>query len=334
MKHKLVLSGLVILSMAACSEVKKVDEMHDATVRMSKTTDDMKTRTGELKDATDELYDALRQGNSLQLRREAYNSILQAPTMFKKISEAAKYFMSFEVQLWNSIGQDQSAAKREILGQQAAQEFFMEIEELATRDGSVDPLAAPDAKDIYSQDNLTASFNAMAVGMDRNNRKQEQNVGAKADQKMMSMYSMMEEALLAPRDLPQKGYIREILAHEDKAVQLLQARYNMFPLMFVDVVSKIGDKNIAGQAKMLLMEWEFNVDALSATQLEYLQTEVLEKAVSAKELLIKIGKKPELDSKVARLLAKMSVKSENKTTGLVQSEQQDLLKLIKKIQEN
>ncbi|MBO9667945.1 MAG: hypothetical protein J7501_14175 [Bdellovibrio sp.] len=333
MKHQLMLSSLVILSIAACSEVKKVDEMHDATVRMSETTDTMKTRTGELKDVTDELYDALRQGNALQLRREAYNSVLQAPTLFKKISEATKYFMSFEFQLWNGIGQDGAAEKREILGQQAAQEFFMEIEELATRDNSVNPLAQPDAKDIYSQDNLTASFNAMAVGMDRYNRKQEQNIAAKPDQKMMSMYSMMEEALLAPRDVAQKGYIREILAHEEKAVQLLQARYNMFPLMFIDVVSKIGDKNLVGQAKMLLMGWEFNVDALSATQLEYLQTEVLEKAVSAKELLIKIGKKPELDGKVARLLAKMAVKSENKTAGLVQTKQQDLLKMIQKIQE-
>ena len=114
MKLNWIISSLVLMSLTACSQLDKVDEMHDATVKMSNTTDEMKqntsdleTKTEDLKDVTDELYDSLRQGNALQARRDAYDSILKAPTLFKKTAEATKYFMAFEFQLWNHMGQDQ-----------------------------------------------------------------------------------------------------------------------------------------------------------------------------------------------------------------------------------
>ncbi|QDK46385.1 hypothetical protein DOM22_15025 [Bdellovibrio sp. ZAP7] len=334
MKHKICLSGLLLLSMVACSEIQKVDEMHDATVKMSDTTEDMKKSTGELKDQTDELYDALRQGNALQLRREAYNSVMQAPTLFKKISEATKYFMSYEVQLWNGLGQDKSSAKRELLEQQATQEFFMEIEELAQRDNSIDPLAEPDATDITSKDNMTASFNAMAVAMDRTNRKQVENVDRLGETQVVSMYSLMEEALLAPRDIPQKGSIREVLAHEEKAIQILQTRYNMFPLMFIDMVSKLGDKNLVMQAKTLLLGWDLDMSGMNATQVEYLKTEVLQKGIDAKNLLIKLGKTPKMDSKVKRLIDKMKVqKGAAKLSFTEAQNQQILINMLKEIRQ-
>lgn len=308
--------------------------MHDATVKMSDTTEDMKTSTGELKNQTDELYDALRQGNALQLRREAYNSILQAPTLFKKISEATKYFMSFEIQLWNGLGQDKSSSKRESLEQQATQEFFMEIEELAPRDNSIDPLAEPDAKDISSRDNMTASFNAMAVTMERTNRKQLENNDRLGERTVVSMYSLMEEALLAPRDVPQKGSIREVLAHEEKAIQILQTRYNMFPLMFIDAVSKLGDKNKVMQAKTLMMGWDLDLSGMNATQVEFLKTEVLQQGLDAKNLLIKLGKKPEMNSKVARLIDKMKVKKgEAKVSFTAAQDQQGLVNMLKEIRQ-
>jgi hypothetical protein len=325
MKHNIFLTSILLFAVAACSELKKVDEMHDATVKMSDTTEDMKKSTGDLKDATDELYDALRQGNALQLRREAYNEVMKAPTMFKKISEATKYFMSFEFQLWNGIGQDTALVKRDVLGQQAAQEFFMEVEELAARDNSVDPLAQPNAKDISSEENRAAAFNAMAIAMDQMNRKQPDNIEKLKNDKLITMYSMVEEALQAPREYAQTGYVREILAHEDKAVQLLQARYNMFPLMFIDMMTHLGDKNIFSQAKTLLLGWELDTSVMSATQTEYLRTEVLAKGLAAKELLIKIGRKPELDSKVSRLIEKMTVKNGTAKTSFAEAEQQQQL---------
>lgn len=85
----------------------------------------------------------------------------------------------------------------------------------------------------------------MAISMDKINRKQTRELKLDKNLNTMSMYSIMQEALLAPRDVPQKGYVSEILAHEEKAIKLLQGRYNMFQMMFVDSVTKIGAKNIA-----------------------------------------------------------------------------------------
>lgn len=342
MKNNWIVSGLMVMSLTACSQMDKVDEMHDATVKMSNTTDEMKqntsdleNKTEQLKEITDDLYDSLRQGNALQARRDAYDAILKAPTLFKKTAEATKYFMSFEFQLWNNIGQDKDLDKRDILAQQATLEFFMEIEELADRDGSVHPLVAPDMSSVNSRNNLRASFNAMAISMDKINRKQTRELERAKNVNVMSMYSLMQEALLTPRDVPQKGYIREVLAHEDKAIQLLQGRYNMFQMMFVDSVTKIGAKNIAAQAKMVLTGWDLNMDSLSATQLEYMRTEALQNALEAKNFLIKLGKVPTLNPFLKRLMTKMRVHVSPVKKGqmtAMQAQQQQLLSLIKELQ--
>ena len=146
---------------------------------------------------------------------------------------------------------------------------------------------------------------------------------------------MMQEALLAPRDVLQKGYVREILAHEEKAIQLLQGRYNMFQMMFVDSVTKIGAKNIAAQGKMVFLGWDLNLDTLSATQLEYLQTEALGHALEAKKFLIKLGKVPVMNPFLMRLMKNMRVKMKPIQKGqktVLQAQQQQLVDLIKELQ--
>ena len=77
--------------------------------------------------------------------------------------------------------------------------------------------------------------------------------------------------------------------------------------------------------------WDFDIDCLNATQLEYLQTEVLQQSLQSKQLLIKIGKKPVLDSMVARLLNKMRVSPSGKKSPEVIAAQTKLLGLIEEI---
>lgn len=335
---------LVLLS--ACAEQKKLDEMHEATVKMERTTVQMndnttkmtertgslEQKTAEMKKITDELYDALRQGDALQLRREAYESILRAPTLPKKISEAAKYFMSFEVQLWHELGQDQTLLKRETLAQQAAMEFFLEIEELALRDGSVNATHVGNADDLNSEENRSASFNALAISMHQTNRKQQRILKEVPGAKLISMYSIMEEALLLPKNVAQvEGAAREVLAHEARAIQLLQARYNMFQMIFIDTVSHVGAKSFLGKAKMALLGWTFNVDDLNPTMTDYLAKEVLAHSLSAKSLLIKLGHKPVLDKTVARLMSKMTIKVSGKAGPKNVAQQVNLLNLLQQL---
>ncbi|QDK36995.1 hypothetical protein [Bdellovibrio sp. NC01] len=360
MKKTLIVSGLVVGLLSGCGELKKVDDMHDATGKMADTTDKMNNttsqmnktttemngttsemkdkmtslekKTEELKQITDELYDTLRQGNALQLRREAMTEIVKAPTLFRKISESNKYMMSFEFQIWNNLGQDAEPEKRDLLAQQAALEFFLDIEGFAPRDNSVNVLAEPDMKDLNSQDNRTASFNALAAAMHQVNRKETRAEKNIKNLPNMTMYAIMEKALLASREEQQSGASREVMAHEDKAIQILQTRYSLFPLIFIDSVSKVGDKSLVGKAKMMMLGWEFDIDCLNATQLEYLQTEVLQQSLQSKQLLLKLGKKPVLDSTVAKFLAKMKVKASGKMAPAVINEQTKLLGLLAEIQ--
>lgn len=348
MKKTIISSSALMLLLAACSEQKKLDEMHDATLKMEKTTsqmsdntiklkqktDSLEQLTSDLKDMNEELYDALRQGNALQLRREAYKEILAAPTMFKKISEAGKYFMSFEVQLWNELGQDKVLPKRDILKQQAAEEFFLEIEELAPRDGSVDPTAQGEVSNtnINSDKNRSASFNAMAAAMHKVNRKQNLTLKSDPALKEVSMYSIMEEALLLPRDQAQKeGAAREVLAHEAKAIQLLQARYNIFQMIFLDAVSDIGAKSFIDKAKMVLSGWEFNSDSLNATKTEYLNSQVLVHALNAKNLLLKLGHKPVLDENLGKILKNMNLKVGGKNGPEMTAKQTRMMELLQEL---
>jgi hypothetical protein len=317
-------------------------KMNKTTGDMAQTTQDLAKKTEDMKNTTNELYDALRQGNALQLRRDAWKSILEAPSMFKKISESAKYFMSYEVQLWNLYAQDITEEKRDILAQQAAQEFFLEIEDLAPRDGSVQITAMPQPNDIQSAENRAASFNALAVSMDQINRKQLNSLALRQDLSVISMESLMEDALLAKASInagtaklgTKAGYITEVLAHEAKAIQLLQTRYNFFPLMLIDATTAISEKSLVGKAAMITLGWDLDLSALNEVQLEYYSTKILQPAIAARELLKKIGVKPVMDGNLAKLLAKMRVKTAVKLSPSMAASQTKLIGLLQDIQKN
>lgn len=371
---KMISTLAICLFFCACSETEKLSEMHDSTGKMEKTTREMNQTTGDMaqttgemnkttnrladttdkmsdttqdlsrktedmKNTTNELYDALRQGNALQLRREAWNSLLQAPSMFKKISEAAKYYMSYEVQLWNQNGQDNDLNKRNILAQQATQEFFLEIEDLAPRNGKVDVKAEPNTQDIHSDENLTASFNALAISMHQINRKQMTTLHQDEKLEKVSMLSLMEEALLAKNNIQlgtadlgsKEAFIREVLAHEEKAIQILQTRYNFFPMIFIDAATKISDKSLLGKAKMMIFQWDLDLDQMNLKQLEYYQTEVLQQSIAARNFLIKIGVKPVLDDTVISLLKKMKIVAKGEKSAQVTAAQTQIVGMLHEI---
>ena len=371
-----------LMTLMACEQNKNLTEMHDTTQHMDKTTDTMNQRmsgldqkTGKMKETTDELYDALRQGNGLIVRHTTWEAILSAPSMFGKIAEAGLYYMAFELQLWNYGAQDVTIEKRDILAQQATQEFFLKIEELAPRDGSVNIFALPDPNDKNSVDNRAASFNALAITAHQVNRKQTANLKLVKDAEKMSMESMLEEALLSKQNID-KGTailgnrapsIREVLAHEDKAIQILQARYAFGPLAFLDYVVKINDEkslthdilalggsliwnlfgNVQGTfcdrlkinkvgklANMYFCNWELDLDSVNMTQLEYAQTELLSQSVQAKAFLKKINVTPVMDSKLAKILKNMKIKVGMKADGPKAALQTRVVEMLQQVQSN
>lgn len=310
---------------------KTTSEMAQTTSQMAKTTEGMATKMDSLYSETltlsgrtksmgmtsDELYDALRQATGLQVRNEVWKNMLEAPTMYRKMVEAGKYFMAFEMQFWNQFGQDVTQAKRDSLAQQATKEFFYQIEELAKRDGSLDLTAEPNAAEIYSDANRMASFNAVAMAMSQINRKQLEFLGVmKQPAPVISMHSLILEALEAKAQVEnleydklgtKLSYIREVLVHEERAIQLLRTQVNLAPLVFIDSVTKLNEKNILSKGKMML-GWDLDLASVKSNDLEYYYQELVEPALRSKAVLKKLGYDDKLVFPAKQLLGAMKVK--------------------------
>ncbi|MES3039414.1 MAG: hypothetical protein V4736_16010 [Bdellovibrionota bacterium] len=232
----------------------------------------------ELKDSTNELYDALRQGDALQLRREAWDRIINTPDLVRKVSESGKYFMSYEFQLWTGAGKDggegsveSQKEKREILFQQAVREFFLDIQEFYVP-GEIKPLGGQNklfGMDKGDGEQKHANFNAIAIALDQTNRKQ--IIAAKAlGLPEKSMYSLIQDALTERAQPSEKArvsgttYIEEVLLQEAIAWQLIQARHNILNLVILCQLTDV--KNPVAFARKLALRWDLDISKLNSSQ--------------------------------------------------------------------
>ncbi|MGZ3805088.1 MAG: hypothetical protein ACXVB4_12810 [Pseudobdellovibrionaceae bacterium] len=279
---------------------------------MNRTTKDMDKNTTDLQTSTDELYDALRQGDSLTSRRNSLNNLLKANDPALKLSEAAKYFMAFEFQLWSDHGQDKGLEKRDELATLAAREFFKDVQQFIP-DGKMSP--QPFAGQIVGTEksNLVNSFNALSATMHFLNPKQEDYLKEKKDMTPLSMKKMIEDSLLAKVKIEAgekrlneyPGYVAEVLANEPIAIYLLEARYNYLLTLFLGASTGIANDKILS-AKMLAMEW-----TLDLSQFNYAQVEEFDKflngALKSKNFLLSIGVQPRTDRLLARMFKNINL---------------------------
>lgn len=225
---KVFVLAVITIGLAACSEMKKVDEMKDNTSEMNQTTKTLLDKTGEMKDGLDKmagttdkmanttddlrsltkeellvrfdqmnettnsLVDKMRQGDTASLRRETLDKIVRKTTLQGRLADAGIYLMAFEFQVLGQTGEDHNPRFRETLYQQAMLEFFLTIDELAPLGGEVDPSALPNTEEIASVQNKTSAFNAIAFSLHKTNRQQ---VIDPAYGKAMSVYDLIMVAL-------------------------------------------------------------------------------------------------------------------------------------------
>ncbi len=122
----------------------------------------------------------------------------------------------------------------------------------------------------------------------------------------------MAEALLKKNEinkgtlvLPEgQHYLKEILAREDRVIQIMKSRYNFFIALFVGHITKFNEKSKFGQAwNVYLTGITIDLDApnMSLAALKFLEEEILKPAQATKELLQKTQGKAELTSKISSL---------------------------------
>lgn len=264
-------------SLLACTQLKQMTEMHDATVEMRDstremngrmkdmgndtksmggTTNNMDSRMSTMGVTTEDLRDLSKQGVTLQIREQTLDKVFNAQSQVEKLSKAAKYFMSFEYQLFNGkephfeeLRQEQAAS--------AAREFMREIQRFVHADtANVVAIASPEAIEklkakpdyapLIPQVERDSNINAFAVAMHVLNPRQEEMLrDGKA--KKLSMYIMIQDAFQAnaeieagkkrPEDFP--AYVAEIRSFLDIAAVLLRARANALGAMSLARVSTV-----------------------------------------------------------------------------------------------
>lgn len=301
-----------VLSLSACHLVKQMDGM-------AENTEHLKTGTEKVRQTSDELYDALRQGSSLELRTQLFKSLLESESTGRKIAEAVHYLMAFEYQLYTGFARDTDLAKRDKLMGEATQEFFMSLKDIYVVTDKVDPLAQGNAKEVYSNANKEASFNAMAMGIHMLNRKQEENVKNNPGMEAVSMYSMISHALVIDKEVSEGRmkveevpvFAKHVLNNKRMAIKILQARQMMVKVVFLGETSpllegttkltkiyKFGSMNLAG--------WDLKLNEMPATQVQEFN-HLFSLMQETRDLLSTIAVEPQTNYWVERMLRKMQV---------------------------
>lgn len=320
---KIKITALVLLMVSSgCGLIKNMDEMHDSTVGMSKTTQKMSDTTAGMSETTDHMaettdnlldtagstYTDLRQGNSLTIRWQRLEAMNTAESMQSKISEASKFVMAFEFQLWKAFGAD-TAERRHVLYEDAVIEFFRSMAEWVPYDRDTAPT---------SNDNAMKNLYALATAVHKINPNQHLMIEEAGGLPEVSFLTVVKDGLsqrlplargqVRVSELP--VYIQEVLKEEQNATYLLRLRHSFLAAM---ALSKVSDTESRGDISkffrklgIYLFKWTADFDGLNEVQIrEYAKW--LNEASATRDFLVSVGLESKLDKKIREIYENMRV---------------------------
>ena len=338
------ISVLSFLIFAGCSPFKTMEEMKDTTKKMSDTTDEMGKDVKETKEISQQMkeqveqtnqtalntYNDLRSKDSADARVTFLKQMKEAKTIEAKISSAAKYFQSFEFQLWKDFSTDNEATL-DALKEQAVSEFFRELSDL------VKPDYMKKGKEYLGGLRSTPDFMnlfALSVTLHYKHISQER-VTKETGRTSVSMLSIILEALeqgvsvkkglIKVDDLPH--YAKELLLFEDKAVYMLQLRHVSLAKMslgkmtglditpmdipFVDAETTgylQKPKALWAETKMKFMDWDLDLAGMNEVEMNTV-TRWLAESVSTQRKLMFLGVRPLVDQNLKDIFYHLKVNS-------------------------
>ena len=329
------LTALLIfgLAISGCGVQHKLDDMHDATLDLREHTIKLGTVTQDLKGLTAETYDTIKQA-SVAERRNAFKGVVDARDPVSKLSEAVTYFMAFDMQLWSGLGED-NEERRLISESLAVQEFLRNVQSLI-KPGQVNALPlAGWTIGFWQEDeiNRQASLNAMSVAMFKNHPKQELMLRTHPEMKLVTMYSLIQDALRA-NVLIERGekkitdypdYVKQVLLFEPVARLLVQARYNYFGAMFLGQATPIRNGDLSQisphlslphwlnwtAAKYRYGTWSLDLETFNESTISEFG-DFLFGGMRAYTFMGSIGMVPKLDNELAHLLKNMVIDPKSK----------------------
>ncbi|MBL7543025.1 MAG: hypothetical protein JNL11_04375 [Bdellovibrionaceae bacterium] len=269
---------------------KKVDGMNG-------TLDSLERRVGT---GIEETYDGLRQGDSSNLRRIAFQGLIQAKSHEKKLLEASQYLAGFEFYFWRGFGIDNKKQRLDDLLSGAAEQFYKDIYELYNYKPGVFAMADPELGEAFNKE---ASFNSIAATLHRDNPKQKENIALLAAKGIqieeMNFLKIIKKGLLAKADVESKktsldqvpGYLKEVINNEPISIKLLQARWNFLAIAALDKnfhFKQNGAFRYMRSAWGLVTKWELDFSKLNSGQIAD-QNLYLRMAKDSRDFLNSIG---------------------------------------------
>jgi uncharacterized phage infection (PIP) family protein YhgE len=266
--------------------------------------DTMQAAADEIQLVSSEMLDASRQAISLQMRREALKKLLTPVEgasfdvlLSSRLSEAGKYFMAFEYQLWSDIGEDREPGKRLELAALAAREFMRDVQQFMNSPNQTEP---PDA----DSDQITdQALNSLSAALSEINSKQSHqvklsNAGTAKDEdkiQALNMYEMIKTALFASKEIrlglkkieDYPSYVEEILKFENIALLLMRTRNNFLGALTLAKISNVTD-GAATKLMLYYMDWHPDFAKSNLVQLKEIR-KYIKGASAAKKILSDLG---------------------------------------------
>lgn len=316
MKRRMLGIGILAVVMAqtvsGCSVKRKLDDMHDSTMHMDRMTERLGKTSDDLKETTCEMFEALKQGDTLARRQESFQAVLNAKQNARKASEAVKYFLAFEFQIWAGGACDTEDARIRS-ATSAAREFMRDVQDLVHRPLQPRPLIKI-LDNESSADNEARSLNALALTMHMLNPRQEELRRQKPDIKELSMLTMIQEALTARESIEAgtkkleefPGYVAEILSYPDIARHLIQVRYNYMMTVPLRRLANLDAASAIEQGKMLTRHWTVDFKPLDTRELQDI-IRYYNGAIRMYDFLKTIGVEPLVDATVRDFYRQMQL---------------------------
>lgn len=326
---------------------KKMDDVNDNVSQFNGkidnvfgVTDSLEKRVGT---GIEETYDGLRQGDSSNLRRLAFQGLISAHAHEKKLLEAAQYLAGYEFYFWRGFGIDNQTQRREDLVAGATQQFFKDIYELYNYSPSVFPLADPDLGESFNRE---ASFNAIAAALHMDNPKQKENIrlmAAKGVQvEELTFLKLIKQGLIAKINVESKKtkfeqvplHLKEVMINEEVAIKLLQARWNFLAVAAMDKsihFKQNGMFKYFRSAWKLATTWQLDFSKLNTSQIADMHF-YLKEAYSAREFLNSIDVETKPDMLMVAFIKRMRPANVDKLSGDNQYKVAEMLRILASFQ--
>lgn len=320
MAKNLIISTLVLCTLASCSKVKK---MEDLTQQMADTTSKMSVTTNVMNDTTANMYPQIRTKESEDTRSKKMKIILDDNVAFgEKIAAAAVYYQSFEFQFWTNNGTYDTVEVREKLFLDAMNEFYKRISDIWD---NIDPTDISPINTKQTKYNFDMAFYSMSLGMHFINHHQEHIHSTVGGFNKRSFYDLMTNALQKEaRGIELTEYEHVALAgvNREISIELLKARYNMIiALAIKSSMESIDDATIGKKAMALLFKLSggragaITLDSKFEQSNESTQKDVLEKldgAQMTRDVLLSIDEDVELDKNLKSILDNVDTENSDK----------------------